>query len=77
MRGSRVQSVSGELQNERIDIIIYEDNPAQMVINALQPAKIESIVLDEENHSMELAVNEDNLALAIGARGQILGLPLS
>ena len=74
MRGSRVQSVSGELQNERIDIIIYEDNPAQMVINALQPAKIESIVLDEENHSMELAVNEDNLALAIGARGQNIRL---
>tara|TARA_B100000212_G_scaffold340920_1_gene322708 strand:- start:5063 stop:6526 length:1464 start_codon:yes stop_codon:yes gene_type:complete len=74
MRGSRVQSVSGELQNERIDIIIYEDNPAQMVINALQPAKIESIVLDEQNHSMELAVNEDNLALAIGARGQNIRL---
>ena len=74
MRGSRVQSVSGELQNERIDIIIYEDNPAQMVINALSPAKVESIVLDEDNHSMELAVNEDNLALAIGARGQNIRL---
>ena len=74
MRGSRVQSVSGELQNERIDIIIYEDNPAQMVINALSPAKVESIVLDEDNHSMELAVNEENLALAIGARGQNIRL---
>ena len=74
IRGSRVQSVSGELQNERIDIIIYEDNPAQMVINALSPAKVESIVLDEDNHSMELAVNEENLALAIGARGQNIRL---
>ena len=74
MRGSRVQSVSGELQNERIDIIIYEDSPAQMVINALSPAKVESIVLDEDNHSMELAVNEENLALAIGARGQNIRL---
>lgn len=74
MRGSRVQSVSGELGNERIDIIIFEDNPAQMVINALSPAKVESIVMDEENRSMELAVNEDNLALAIGARGQNIRL---
>ncbi len=74
MRGSRVQSVSGELANERIDIIIFEDNPAQMVINALSPAKVESIVMDEDNRSMELAVNEDNLALAIGARGQNIRL---
>ena len=74
MRGSRVQSVSGELGNERIDIIIFEDNPAQMVINALSPAKVESIVMDEESRSMELAVNEDNLALAIGARGQNIRL---
>ena len=74
MRGSRVQSVSGELGNERIDIIIFEDNPAQMVINALSPAKVESIVMDEDNRSMELAVNEDNLALAIGARGQNIRL---
>tara|TARA_X000000950_G_scaffold254007_1_gene317401 strand:- start:1882 stop:3348 length:1467 start_codon:yes stop_codon:yes gene_type:complete len=74
MRGSRVQSVSGELGNERIDIIIFEDNPAQMVINALSPAKVESIVMDEDSRSMELAVNEDNLALAIGARGQNIRL---
>jgi len=74
MRGSRVQSVSGELGNERIDIIVFEDNPAQMVINALSPAKVESIVMDEDNRSMELAVNEDNLALAIGARGQNIRL---
>ena len=74
MRGSRVQSVSGELGNERIDIIIYDDNPAQMVINALAPAKVESIVMDEDSRSMELAVNEENLALAIGSRGQNIRL---
>jgi N utilization substance protein A len=74
MRGSRVQSVSGELGNERIDIIIYDDSPAQMVINALAPAKVESIVMDEDSRSMELAVNEENLALAIGARGQNIRL---
>ena len=74
MRGSRVQSVSGELGNERIDIIIYDDNPAQMVINSLAPAKVESIVMDEDTRSMELAVNEENLALAIGSRGQNIRL---
>ena len=74
MRGSRVQSVSGELGNERIDIIIYDDNPAQMVINSLAPAKVESIVMDEDNRSMDIAVNEDNLALAIGSRGQNIRL---
>ncbi|MDB4029330.1 transcription termination factor NusA [Gammaproteobacteria bacterium] len=74
MRGSRVQSVSGELGNERIDIIIYEDNPAQMVVNSLAPAKVESIVMDEDARSMELAVNEENLALAIGSRGQNIRL---
>ena len=74
MRGSRVQSVSGELGNERIDIIIYDDNPAQMVINALAPAKVESIIMDEDSRSMELAVNEENLALAIGSRGQNIRL---
>ena len=74
MRGSRVQAVSGELGNERIDIVIYDDNPAQLVINSLAPAKIESIVLDETSKSMEIAVNQDNLALAIGARGQNIRL---
>ncbi len=74
MRGSRVQAVSGDLENERIDIVIYEDNPAQMVINALSPAKVESIVMDEDTRSMELAVSEDNLAIAIGARGQNIRL---
>ena len=74
MRGSRVQAVSSELGNERIDIIIYDDNPAQLVINALSPAKVESIVMDEESRSMDIAVNEDNLALAIGSRGQNIRL---
>jgi len=70
MRGSRVQAVSAELANERIDIIIYDDNPAQLVINALVPAKVESIVMDEDSRSMDIAVNQENLALAIGSRGQ-------
>jgi N utilization substance protein A len=74
MRGSRVQAVSAELGNERIDIVIYDDNPAQLVINALAPAKVESIVMDEDSRSMEIAVNEDNLALAIGSRGQNIRL---
>ena len=74
MRGSRVQAVSSELGNERIDIIIYDDNPAQLVINALAPAKVESIVMDEDTRSMELAVNQENLALAIGSRGQNIRL---
>jgi len=74
MRGSRVQAVSAELGNERIDIIIYDDNPAQLVINALVPAKVESIVMDESARSMDIAVNQDNLALAIGSRGQNIRL---
>ena len=74
MRGSRVQAVSSELGNERIDIIIYDDNPAQLVINALSPAKVESIVMDEDSRSMDIAVNEENLALAIGSRGQNIRL---
>ena len=64
MRGSRVQAVSSELGNERTDIIIYDDNPAQLVINALAPAKVESIVMDEDTRSME-AVNQENLALLL------------
>jgi N utilization substance protein A len=74
MRGSRVQAVSSELGNERIDIIIYDDDPAQLVINALSPAKVESIVMDEDSRSMDIVVNEDNLALAIGSRGQNIRL---
>lgn len=70
MRGSRVQVVSNELANERIDIILWDDNPAQMVINAMAPAQVESIVVDEEAHTMDVAVAEDNLAQAIGRNGQ-------
>ena len=70
MRGSRVQAVSNELGNERIDIILWDDNPAQFVINAMAPAEIESIVVDEDSSSMDVAVEEDNLAQAIGRAGQ-------
>ncbi len=70
MRGSRVQAVSNELGNERIDIVLWDDNPAQFVINAMAPAEIESIVVDEDTHSMDVAVAEDNLAMAIGRSGQ-------
>jgi N utilization substance protein A len=70
MRGSRVQAVSNELAGERIDIVLWNDNPAQLVINALAPAEIESIIMDEEAHSMDVAVSEDNLAVAIGRNGQ-------
>jgi len=70
MRGSRVQAVSTELGNERIDIVLWDDNPAQFVINAMAPAEIESIVVDEETNAMDLAVSEDNLAQAIGRGGQ-------
>ena len=70
MRGSRVQAVSNELGNERIDIILWDDNPAQFVINAMAPAEIESIVVDEETGSMDVAVSAENLAQAIGRGGQ-------
>ena len=70
MRGSRVQAVSNELAGERIDIVLWDDNPAQLVINALAPAEIESIIMDEEAHSMDVAVAEENLAVAIGRSGQ-------
>ena len=70
MRGSRVQAVSNELGGERIDIILWDDNPAQFVINAMAPAEIESIVIDEDTGSMDVAVNADNLAQAIGRGGQ-------
>jgi transcription termination/antitermination protein NusA len=70
MRGSRVQAVSGELDGERIDIVLWDDNPAQLVINALAPAEIESIVVDEEKGTMDVAVKEENLAMAIGRGGQ-------
>lgn len=70
MRGSRVQAVSNELGNERIDIVLWDENPAQFVINAMAPAEIESIVVDEDTGSMDVAVAEDNLAMAIGRGGQ-------
>ncbi|HFQ91372.1 MAG TPA: transcription termination/antitermination protein NusA [Chromatiales bacterium] len=70
MRGSRVQSVSNELAGERIDIILWDENPAQFVINAMSPAELESIVVDEDNHSMDLAVAEEHLSQAIGRGGQ-------
>jgi len=70
MRGSRVQAVSGELAGERIDIVLWDDNPAQLVINAMAPAEVESIVLDEDSHTMDIAVAEENLAQAIGRGGQ-------
>lgn len=70
MRGSRVQAVSNELDNERVDIVLWDDNPAQLVINAMSPAEVESIVVDEDGHVMDVAVSEDNLAQAIGRSGQ-------
>jgi len=70
MRGARVQAVSGELGNERVDIVMWDDNPAQLVINAMAPAEVASIVIDEDTHSMDVAVAEENLAMAIGRAGQ-------
>ena len=70
MRGSRVQAVSGELSGERVDIVLWDDNPAQFVINAMAPAEVASIVVDEDKHSMDVAVESDNLAQAIGRSGQ-------
>lgn len=70
MRGSRVQAVSTELNNERIDIVLWDDNPAQLVINAMAPADVSSIIVDEDSHAMDVAVAADNLAQAIGRGGQ-------
>ena len=70
MRGSRVQSVTNELAGERVDIILWNPSEAQFVINAMSPAEIESIVVDEDKHIMDLAVNSDNLSQAIGRGGQ-------
>ena len=70
MRGARVQAVSGELGNERIDIVLFDDDPVQYVINAMQPAEVASIIVDEESRTMDIAVSEDNLAQAIGRGGQ-------
>ena len=70
MRGSRVQSVSNELAGERIDIIMWDENPAQFVINAMSPAEVLSIVVDEETGSMDIGVEEEKLSQAIGRSGQ-------
>jgi N utilization substance protein A len=70
MRGSRVQAVTSELAGERVDIILWNPDPAQFVINGLAPAEVSSIVVDEEKHSMDIVVDEENLAQAIGRSGQ-------
>ena len=70
MRGSRVQAVSGELSQEHIDIVPWDDNVAQLAINAMSPAEVVSIMVDEESNSMDIAVSEENLAQAIGRGGQ-------
>jgi N utilization substance protein A len=74
MRGSRVQAVSNEIAGERVDIIPFDDNAAQFVINAMQPAEVSSIVMDEEAHSMDIAVAEEKLSQAIGRGGQNIRL---
>jgi N utilization substance protein A len=70
MRGSRVQAVTGELAGERVDIVLWSMEPAQFVINAMSPAEVLSIVVDEDVHSMDVVVEEDQLAQAIGRNGQ-------
>ena len=74
MRGSRVQAVSNEIAGERVDIIPCDENPAQFVINAMAPAEVESIVVDEDSHSMDIAVAEEKLSQAIGRGGQNIRL---
>ncbi len=74
MRGSRVQAVSNEIAGERVDIIPFDDNPAQFVINAMSPAEVQSIVVDEDSHSMDIAVAEEKLSQAIGRGGQNIRL---
>ncbi len=70
MRGSRVQAVTGELAGERVDIVLWSMDPAQFVINAMAPAEVSSIVMDEDAHSMDVVVDEEQLAQAIGKNGQ-------
>lgn len=74
MRGARVQAVSNELNGERVDIILWDEDPAQFVINAMAPAQVSSIVVDENKNSMDIAVEDDQLALAIGRGGQNIKL---
>lgn len=70
MRGSRVQAVTSELAGERLDIVLWSNDPAQYVINALSPAEVVRIMIDEDNHAMDVVVEDDQLALAIGRGGQ-------
>lgn len=74
MRGARVQAVSSELGGERIDVVLWDENPVQLVINAMSPADVASIVVDEDKHTMDIAVAESNLAQAIGRNGQNIRL---
>jgi N utilization substance protein A len=70
MRGARVQAVTQELAGERVDIVLWSEDPAQFVIGALAPAEVSSILVDEDKHSMDVVVDEENLAIAIGRSGQ-------
>src|SRR3954469_22224526 len=70
MRGSRVTAVTNELAGERVDIILFSEDPAKFVINGLAPAEVQSILVDEEKHAMDVVVDEENLAIAIGRSGQ-------
>ncbi|MFT6835438.1 MAG: N utilization substance protein A [Francisellaceae bacterium] len=70
MRGSRVQAIINELNGERVDIVLWDDNPAQYVINAISPAEVVSIIQDEDKNTMDLAIKEDQLSIAIGKNGQ-------
>jgi len=70
MRGSRVTAVTNELAGERVDIVLWSADPAQLVIGALAPAEVSSIVVDEEKHAMDVVIDENNLAIAIGRGGQ-------
>lgn len=74
MRGSRVQAVSSELAGEKVGIILWDDNPAQFVINAMSPAEVVSIIVDEDTHAVDIAVKTENLAQAIGRGGQNVSL---
>ena len=77
VRGSRVQAVTQELAGERVDIVLWSEDPAQFVIGALAPANVSSILVDEERHVMDVVVDEDNLALAIGTGGRNVRLRCS
>ncbi len=77
MRGARVQAVSGELGGERIDIILWDDNPAQLVINAIAPAEVSSIVIDEDRRLIDVIVKPEQLSQAIGRGGKTFVWPPS